>query len=90
MSQKFYKYFQKALPWVPLVLVGAFYIFELLPEKGVNLQDESWFLYSAWAMAAPGIPLDTHNVHVTAFVLNGILMFLGLRTITPCESCSTY
>lgn len=70
---------QRALPWVPLVLVSAFYIFELLPEKGVSLQDESWFLYSAWAMAAPGIALDTHNVHVTAFVLNGILMFLGFE-----------
>jgi len=67
MFQKFYKYFQTALPWIPLVLVGAFYIFALLPEKGVSLQDESWFLYSAWAMVTPGIPFDIHNVYATGY-----------------------
>lgn len=79
MFQKIQIQFQRTLPWVPLILVSAFYIFELLPEKGVSLQDESWFLYSAWAMIAPGIPLDTHNVHVTGFVINGILMSLGFE-----------
>jgi len=75
-----YKQFQKLLPWIPLILVSAFYIFELIPGKGVSLQDASWFLYSAWAMATPGIPLDTHNVHVTGFFINGILMFLGFES----------
>lgn len=75
-----YKQFQRLLPWIPLILVSLFYIFELIPGKGVSLIDESWMLYSAWAMATPGIPLDTHNVHVTGFFINGILMFLGFES----------
>jgi len=75
-----FKQIKNQFHWVPLILVSAFYIFELLPGKGVSLQDESWFLYSAWAMVTPGIPLDTHNPHVTAFVINGILMFLGFKS----------
>jgi len=63
-----------------VILVSAFYIFELIPGKGVSLQDESWFLYSAWAMVTPGIPLDTHIVHVTGFFINGVLMFLGFES----------
>jgi len=75
-----YKQFKRLIPWIPLILVSAFYIFELIPGKGVSLQDEGWLLYSAWAMATPGIPLDTHNVHVTGFFINGVLMFLGFES----------
>ena len=63
--------------WLTLFGVVGFYIFELLPSKGITYRDEGWTLYSAWAAVTPDVPLDTLEPQQTAFFLNGALILLG-------------
>jgi len=79
MSLSDYDPSKKILPWALLVLISVFYVFELLPSKGITYRDEGWLLYSAWAAVTPGVPLDTRLPQQAAFFFNGALMLLGFE-----------